>query len=301
MAQEQRPSRLPTTTHARINSGKKMKVPLKGPRAALKSRAPSANAVRLAQSGQRFRLRPTDARPGAIAWLPWAGVIKITHKDFHRGSGDGVEVVFDGSDSGNGGNGGKAGAKAIGKMKDAKGKTDGKGTLKADSDRPRRRSWNHPCVILRRDGHSVWIMGITSFHGRTLSEKLAKYPSETRKKIAAKYVPIRSGGIGDGGRKGVGEEMYKPLRTEENGNGGKKTAGRSAIEGYVRLETMYKIDSRDLQRWGGASNAAVKEGKDAQVVMLDEDSTGRLLALVTKVCGVCWQDAKRAKVPEKVP
>lgn len=127
--------------------------------------------------------------------MPFASVIKVTHRDHHKGASDGVEVVFDVSQSSN----------AM--------------YIAGDAERPRRRAWNHPCVIVRKEQNDVWILGLTTYKGRTLEEKLAKYPPETRRRHARAVVPLApaTGHI----LAKEGDKRYKPLtferRTERKG------------------------------------------------------------------------------------
>ena len=214
----------------------------------LSSLAPAAKAVAVAKSGVRYRLEPSSVRPGCIAWMPFASVIKVTHRDHHKGASDGVEVTYDATQN-------------------VKSKY-----MAGDSERPRRRAWNHPCVIVKRDGNDVWILGITSFKGRTLEEKLAKYPVATRRSIAKAIVPIAPTPANAHVLCKEGDKRYAPLTLEGDGTGSgrAKSAGKE-VGGYVKLSTVYKMDWRDLQRWSGG-----KRG-------LDEESTARLVRLVGTV------------------
>ena len=204
----------------------------------LSSLAPAAKAVALAKSGVRYRLDPSSVRPGCIAWMPFASVIKVTHRDHHKGASDGVEVVYDAAQNSK------------------------QNHMSGDTERPRRRAWNHPCVIVRKEGNDVWILGITSFKGRTLEEKLAKYPVGTRRSIAKTIVPIAPTPANARVLCREGDKRYAPLTLEGDGNGNGKGVG-----GYVKLSTVYKMDWRDLQRWSGG-----KRG-------LDEESMARLVRL----------------------
>ena len=63
--------------------------------------------------------------------MPWASVIKITHRDYHKGNDDGVEVVWD-------------------RRNDYRERTDRDGKASGLCMRPNRRAWNHPCLIVQR-------------------------------------------------------------------------------------------------------------------------------------------------------
>ena len=170
-------------------------------------------------------------------------------------------------------------------------KTEDKG------DRPRRRAWNHPCVIVKKEGNDVWILGLTSFKGRELDEKLEKYPLETRRKIARGIVGIASSSSHGPDKKNAhilareGDEKYQDLLIEnktcssggEEGTTSQRTPKASksrAIGGYVKLTTVYKMDWRDLQRWNGGDKC------------LDDESTARLVGLIGQVCGKGWVDGE---------
>ena len=210
----------------------------------LSSLAPAAQAIALAKSGVRYRLDPSSVRPGCIAWMPFASVIKVTHRDHHKGASDGVEVVYDAAQNSK------------------------HNHVPVVTERPRRRAWNHPCVIVRKEGNDVWILGITSFKGRTLEEKLEKYPVATRRSIAKAIVPIAPSPANVHVLCKEGDKRYAPLTLEGDGSGSGtgKSAGRG-VGGYVKLSTVYKMDWRDLQRWSGG-----KRG-------LDEESMARLVRL----------------------
>ena len=173
-------------------------------------------------------------------------------------------------------------------------KTEDKG------DRPRRRAWNHPCVIVKKEGNDVWILGLTSFKGRGLDEKLEKYPIETRRKIARGIVGIASSSSHGPDKKNAhilareGDEKYQDLLIEnktcssggEEGTTSQRTPKASksrAIGGYVKLSTVYKMDWRDLQTWNGGDKC------------LDDESTARLVGLIGQVCGKGWVDGKVEK------
>lgn len=97
--------------------------------------APGAKAMAVAKAGIRYQLKEEDVRPGCIAWMPWAGVIKVTHKDRHRGSHDGVKIVG-----------------------------------KCQSERPGRRAWNHPVVIVKRKGERVLVLAVRPTTGKRNGE-----------------------------------------------------------------------------------------------------------------------------------
>lgn len=206
--------------------------------------APAAKAVARAKEGKRYRLNPPDVRPGCIAWMPFASVIKVTHRDHHKGASDGVEVIYEASQ-----------------------KSQTKYSA-GDNERPRRRAWNHPCVIVRKEQSDVWILGMTTYKGRTLEEKLAKYPLETRRRHAKAVVPMAPT-TGHMLAK-EGDKRYKPLLLQRTSSKAKE------VGGYVKLSTVYKMDWRDLQTFNGSNRC------------LDEESTARLVGLVGSVCGLEW-------------
>ena len=156
-------------------------------------------------------------------------------------------------------------------MYDASQKTKSK-CMAGDGERPRRRAWNHPCVIVRRENNDVWILGLTTYKGRTLEEKLAKYPLETRRKIACWVVPIHPSPAHLLAKDG--DVQYQPLTFGEVSGKGK------GVGGYVKLSTLYKMDWRDLQTFNGSQRC------------LDEQSTARLVWLVGDVCGQKWAKGK---------
>ena len=186
--------------------------------------------------------------------MPSASVIKVTHRDHHKGASDGVEVVFDVSQN-----------------------SHAKYTSGA-AERPRRRAWNHPCVIVRKEQNDVWILGLTTYKGRTLEEKLAKYLLETRRRHARAVVPLASALATATAQilAREGDKRYRPLTFEQADGGGK---GRE-VGGYVRLDTLYKMDWRDLQVFNNGNKRC-----------LDVESIARLVGLVGWVCGFEW--AKR--------
>ena len=111
---------------------------------------PAAKAVAAAQAGARHRLSEADVQPGCVAWMPWATVIQVLHRDHHKGKGDGVCVL------GETGRGKGAG--------NVKGKGDGEGQEEGNM-RPGRRAWNHPVVILKRSAAEdrVFLVAVRSF------------------------------------------------------------------------------------------------------------------------------------------
>ena len=90
--------------------------------------APGARAVQLAKEGVRWQLPDYQVVPGQMVWMPYASVIKVTHKDRHKGAGDGVEVIA--------------------------GKEEG--------SRPGRRAWNHPAIIVKCEGEKVYLVAVST-------------------------------------------------------------------------------------------------------------------------------------------
>lgn len=195
---------------------------------ALRTMGPGERAVIAAKDGARFRLDPMAVKPGSIAWMPWAGVIKVTHRDHHKGASDGVEVL--GAEEG---------------------------------ERPGRRAWNHPVVVLKRKGERVWVIAVTSFRGRSLVKKFEKYGEKAMGRILREVVPIWPCDDHPFAKK---NKEYKGLRLE--------SGSRMNKTGYVKLGIVYAMDWRDLQRFD-------RNGK--REFCLDDASVQRLLKLFKKV------------------
>ena len=90
--------------------------------------APGAYAVQLSKEGVRRQLPGYQIVPGQMVWMPYASVIKVTHKDRHQGASDGVEVIA------------------------------GKGR----GGRPGRKAWNHPAIIVKCEGEKVYIVAVST-------------------------------------------------------------------------------------------------------------------------------------------
>lgn len=219
---------------------------------ALAKMGPGERATLAAKGGVRFRLDPAHVVPGCIAWMPWAGVIKITHRDFHKAKeGDGVEVI---------------GSTFTGGSNDKK-----EGATTKKPERPRQRAWNHPVVVLKREGERVWFVAVTSYKSRNLKEKFAKYPEKARKRMLGEVLPIMPANDHPfDEEQGVGGDDYRGL----------KLAGGVKMRkvGYVKLGTVYAMDWRDLQRFG-------RESK--QRFCLDDESSERLLRVFKAVNPRC--------------
>ena len=187
--------------------------------------------------------------------MPFASVIKVTHRDHHKGASDGVEVVYDGT---------------LNKY------------MAGDRERPARRAWNHPCVIVRRENDDVWLLAMTTFKGRMLEEKLAKYPVETQRYIAKGVVPLFPALTHPLVKEG--DRRYRVLTMQDKEIGKLKDIG-----GYVKLRTVYRMDWRDLQTFNGRNRC------------LDEESTARLVGLVRSVCELDWaKDGAKVAGVQKV-
>lgn len=189
---------------------------------------PGERAAIAAKEGARFRLDPATVKPGCIAWMPWAGVIKVTHRDHHKGASDGVEVL--GAEEG---------------------------------ERPGRRAWNHPVVVLKRREERVWVVAMTSFKGRSLAKKFGKYGEKTRARLLREVLPIWPSNDHPFAKK---DKEYKGL-TLENGR-------RLNKAGYVKLGEVYAMDWRDLQRF---------DRNSMRQLCLDDASIQRLLKLLKKI------------------
>ena len=189
---------------------------------------PGERAVLAARGGARFRLDPAAVKPGCIAWMPWAGVIKVTHRDHHKGASDGVEVL--GAEQG---------------------------------DRPGRRAWNHPVVVLKRRGDRVWVVALTSFKGRSLAKKFEKYGEKARARMLREVLPIPPFDDHPLAKK---DKEYKGLTLERG--------GRMNKPGYVKLREVYAMDWKDLQHVDRTGTRDLR---------LDDASVQRLLRLFKKV------------------
>lgn len=189
---------------------------------------PGERAALAAKEGVRFRLDPAAVKPGCIAWMPWAGVIKVTHRDHHKGASDGVEVL--GAEQG---------------------------------ERPGRRAWNHPVVVLQRRGERVWVGAMTSFKGRSLARKFGKYGEKTRARLLREVLPVSPCEDHPFAKR---DKEYRGLTLEKG--------RRMNRAGYVKLGEVYAMDWRDLQRF---------DRKSMRALCLDGDSVQRLLRLFKKV------------------
>jgi hypothetical protein len=108
---------------------------------------------------------------------------------------------------------------------------------------------------------------MTTFGGRSLDAKFAakKYPHRRCLQLSRKYVPLP--GTTNHILSKAGDKMYSSLRFEE-------PTPVDASPGYVKLDTLYKMDWRDLQRFG-------RGGK----TIMCKESIGRLLTLLKDVSG----------------
>lgn len=194
----------------------------------LQTMGPGERATLAAKDGARCRLDSSAVKPGCIAWMPWAGVIKVTHRDHHKGASDGVEVL--GAEEG---------------------------------ERPGRRAWNHPVVVLKKRGERVWVVAMTSFKGRSLAKKFGKYSEKTRTRLLREVLPIWP--CNDHPFTKTDKE-YRGLSLE-NGRRMHKT-------GYVKLGEVYAMDWRDMQRF---------DRKSKRELCLDNASVQRLLRLFKKI------------------
>jgi hypothetical protein len=108
---------------------------------------------------------------------------------------------------------------------------------------------------------------MTTFGGRSLDTKFAAkgYSSHHCLQLSKNNVPL------PGAPKHImfkaGDKRYATLEFEEPGPVG-------SSPGYVKLDTLYKMDWRDLQRFG----------RNVKTILCQE-STGRLLTLLKDVSG----------------
>jgi hypothetical protein len=230
---------------------------------------PAQAAVLKARDGFRARLRNEDVKAGTLAWLPFATVIDVTRRDHCKGSAHkGVEVVYDRC----------AILKALKKRLK---KEQVEAQSERSGPRPAQKFWNQPCLIIGRENEKVWILPMASFKGKSLDEKIQKYPEHTRKVIASGVIGLSS--FGSHPLRRAGDQRYRPLNLVNGAgmNGAKNT--------YVKLDAVVKLDWRDLQIWPDRRTGADPQ----QSRMLDEESTARLLGLVKSVCGGAWDGARR--------
>lgn len=232
---------------------------------------PGERAVNAAKAGVRHRLDPAHVTPGCIAWMPWAGVIKVTHRDFHKGGkkggGDGVEVIGGGATTAakkpaaasKGGEGGGA----VREEDDEEGASE-----QQQQQRPGRRAWNHPVIVLKRDGERVWVLAMTTYKGRSLEQKVAKYGEKTRRRLLKEVLPILP--TDDHPLVRLGQKEYRGLKLDGD--------GRTHKMGYIKLGEVYAMDWRDLQRYGRESKRRY---------CLDKESAERLLRVFRNVNPRC--------------